>query len=138
MKKYLSILSFLAILVLAITGCVEEDSSKYKSDLKAKVSDLDSHYYKSNRYELYFKDDKLLIINKRVIDKQTSPLDSLFFDEENQDKTFTPTKEYDDVIIKTKGNKYYITIDNVTLEFIKFKEHIIVDSEDVEYIRDKF
>lgn len=138
-KIYLSVISIFTLLILITAGCVqEEDSSKYKSDLKANASDLDGHYYKGYRYQLYFKDDKMLVIKDNIIDKQKSPLDALFVNEENKDKSFTSTKEYQDIKIKTKGNKYYITVDDVTLEFIKFKEHIIVDSEDVEYIRNSF
>lgn len=71
----------------------------------------------------YINDDRKSVIDEIVVSHED--IDSPFFHE-----------EYGNAEIEVKDNKYLITAENgISLEFTKFMDQIIVDSEGMEYIK---
>lgn len=134
MKKSFSFFSLIIICVLLIVGCSEENN--YVSDLDAHERDLDGYFFDSGRYQLYFKDDKMMIIGREIGKDKKSVLDEIYLNK-GVELGGLVMEEYENVEVTTNDNKYTIIVDDFTLEFTKFKDHIIVDSENMEYIRNK-
>ena len=134
MKKSFSFFSLIIICVLLAVGCSEENN--YVSDLDAHERDLDGYFFDSGRYQLYFKDDKMMIIGRDIGKDKKSVLDEIYLNK-GVELGGTVMEEYENVEVTTNDNKYTIIVDDFTLEFTKFKDHIIVDSENMEYIRNK-
>ena len=134
MKKSFSFFTLIIICVLLAVGCSEENN--YVSDLDAHERDLDGYFFDSGRYQLYFKDDKMMIIGRDIGKDKKSVLDEIYLNK-GVELGGTVMEEYENVEVTTNHNKYTIIVDDFTLEFTKFKDHIIVDSEKMEYIRNK-
>ena len=134
MKKSFSFFSLIIICVLLAVGCSEENN--YASDLDAHERDLDGYFFDSGRYQLYFKDDKMMIIGREIGKDKKSVLDEIYLNK-GVELGGTVMEEYENIEVTTNDNKYTIIVDDFTLEFTKFKDHIIVDSENMEYIRNK-
>ena len=134
MKKSFSIFSLIIICVLLAVGCSEENN--YVSDLDAHERDLEGYFFDSGRYQLYFKDDKMMIIGREIGKDKKSVLDEIYLNK-GVELGGSVMEEYENVEVTTNDNKYTIIVDDFTLEFTKFKDHIIVDSENMEYIRNK-
>ena len=134
MKKSFSFFSLIIICVLLAVGCSEENN--YASDLDAHERDLDGYFFDSGRYQLYFKDDKMMIIGREIGKDKKSVLDEIYLNK-GVELGGTVMEEYENVEVTTNDNKYTIKVDDFTLEFTKFKDHIIVDSENMEFIRNK-
>ena len=134
MKKSFSFFSLIIICVLLAVGCSEENN--YVSDLDAHERDLDGYFFDSGRYQLYFKDDKMMIIGREIGKDKKSVLDEIYLNK-GVELGGTVMEEYENVEVTTNDNKYTIKVDDFTLEFTKFKDHIIVDSENMEFIRNK-
>ncbi|MBD8036373.1 protein-disulfide isomerase [Solibacillus sp. A46] len=134
MKKSVSFFSLIIMCVLLAVGCSEENN--YASDLDAHERDLDGYFFDSGRYQLYFKDDKVMIIGREIGKDKKSVLDEIYLNK-GVELGGTVMEEYENVEVTTNDNKYTIKVDDFTLEFTKFKDHIIVDSENMEYIRNK-
>ncbi|WP_339215923.1 protein-disulfide isomerase [Solibacillus sp. FSL W8-0372] len=134
MKKSVSFFSLIIMCVLLAVGCSEENN--YASDLDAHERDLDGYFFDSGRYQLYFKDDKMMIIGREIGKDKKSVLDEIYLNK-GVELGGTVMEEYENVEVTTNDNKFTIIVDDFTLEFTKFKDHIIVDSENMEYIRNK-
>ncbi|MBD8032410.1 protein-disulfide isomerase [Solibacillus merdavium] len=135
MKKSFSFFSLIIICVLLAVGCSEENNN-YSSDLDAHKRDLDGYFFDSGRYQLYFKDDKMMINGRDIGKDKKSVLDEIYLNK-GVELGGTVMEEYENVEVTTNDNKYTIKVDDFTLEFTKFKDHIIVDSENMEFIRNK-
>lgn len=102
--------------------------------LVAKEEDFESHFYESDRYAVYLHEDVLIIYGTFIGDNRKSIIADVLLSGEI-DSPFI-RKEYSDAKVETKGDKYLITAEgDISLEFTKFMEHIIVDSYGMEYIR---
>lgn len=134
MKRSFSFFSLIIICVLLTVGCSEENN--YASDLDAHERDLDGYFFDSGRYQLYFKDDNMMIIGREIGKDKKSVLDEIYLNK-GVELGGSVMEEYENVEVTTNDNKYTIIVDDFTLEFTKFKDHIIVDSENMEYIRNK-
>ena len=133
MKKILSIAMLSIACVLILFGCDQQNSSK-NSDKVAKADDFESHFYQSDRYTIYMHEDELTIDGTFVNDDRKSILDKVVVSEDMDSPHIH--REFANAKVKAKGDKYIITADDgVSLEFTKFMDHIIVDSEGMEYIR---
>lgn len=77
-----------------------------------------------------------MIIGRDIGKDKKSVLDEIYLNK-GVELGGTVMEEYENVEVTTNDNKYTIIVDDFTLEFTKFKDHIIVDSENMEYIRNK-
>lgn len=133
MKKihFLTVLSIVSILMLM--GCDQKASSE-ESSMVAKPEDFETHFYESDRYAISLHKDGLTIYGTFINDDKKSILDKVVVSE-SMDSPFIH-KEYANAKVEVKDDKYIITADDdISLEFTKFMDHIIVDSEGMEYIR---
>ena len=144
MKRWMICLTLLGLFFLQ--GCKEESSivygNGYQSDLKAKAEDLDGYILDSGTYKLHIEDDHMIVIGKISSNNPvTGESDKHVLDEIFEAQGMKPFdsifEEYDDVKIKTKGNVYTISVNDFSIQFLKFKEHILVDKNGHEYIRNK-
>ena len=74
-----------------------------------------------------------------VEDDRKSAIDEFmlsYFETTGEELTAFFQKEFSDAKVEVKGDQYLITADHgFSIEFTKFKAHIIVDTEGMEYIR---
>lgn len=133
MKKILSLAMLIIVCALMLFGCDQQNSSK-NSDKVAKAEDFESHFYQSDRYTIYLHEDGLTIDGTFINDDRKSIIDKVVVSEDMDSPHIH--KELTNAKVKVKGDKYIITADDdISLEFTKFMDHIIVDSEGMEYIR---
>lgn len=135
MKKILLLAILSVTCALMLIGCDQLFSPKEPKKI-AKVEDFETHFYESDRYTIYLDEDKLIIYGALLRDNKKSILNEVVVSDD-MDSPFVH-REFTNAKIKVKGDKYFITADDdVSLEFTKFMDHIIVDSEGMEYIRKK-
>lgn len=83
---------------------------------------------------IYLDENELTINGTFVNDDRKSILDKVVVTEDMESPHVE--REYTNAKVEVKDDKYIITADDgVSLEFTKFKEHIIVDADGMEYIR---
>ena len=142
MKKKCLLFTGIVFIFLLLTAC-SEDVIQYE----AKPSDFGGGGFSNksgqrimvNDGELViisnlFNRDKMVITNNQA--KETS-IDKLFkYDDYPMSEPLE--KVYKDFKITTKGDRYYITIEGMKLEFKKIGQRIIVDEEGVEYFTSKY
>lgn len=133
MKKILSLAMLSIGCALMLFGCDQQGSSN-NSEKVAKAEDFETHYYQSDRYMIYLDENELTINGTFVNDDRKSILDKVVVTEDMESPHVE--REYTNAKVEVKDDKYIITADDgVSLEFTKFKEHIIVDADGMEYIR---
>lgn len=133
MKKILSLAMLSIACALMLFGCDQQNSSK-NSGKVAKAEDFETHFYESDRYTIYLHEDGLTVYGAFINDNRKSILDDVVVSDDMGSPFIH--REFTNAKVEVKGDKYFITADDdISLEFTKFMDHIIVDSEGMEYIR---
>lgn len=134
MKKYLFFASLILLLSLNLAGCSEEMNG-YHSELKVGAKDLHGYSFANNEHQIYLDDHHMLITGRLPYSVENSEsIMTDFLTDQGKKAGDTVFEEYDNVKITAKNNKYSILIEGFSMEFMKFKEHILVDEYGVEYI----
>ncbi|MBM7666005.1 hypothetical protein JOC25_002498 [Solibacillus kalamii] len=110
--------------------CSDHDDSS----LNAEKEDFENVYYESGRYKISLQDNILMIIGTYDPLDKNYVFDNILFSEGAKSGDHIE-KEYKNVIVKTKGDTYYITADDLELTFEKFAAHIITDEDGNEFIK---
>ncbi|MGE7982197.1 hypothetical protein [Solibacillus sp. NPDC093137] len=134
MKKYLFSATLIFLFSLILASCSEETNG-YQSDLKVEAEDLHGYSFANNEYQIYLNDHHMLITGRLPYSIENSKsIMTDFLNDQGKKAGDTVFEEYDDVKITTKNNIYTILIEGFSMEFMKFKEHILVDEYGMEYI----
>ena len=131
MKKVIYLWGLCVLPMLLILGC----SDKNESELTAKKKDFENALFVGNRYQFQIDDDKLLIMGNNFYGEKYS-FDDLLFEDGIPDNNAV-FLEFDHVKVKTKGVDYFITADGISFKLKKFKNHIVMDEEGNEFIRNE-
>jgi len=128
-------LLFISIAFIFLLAACSEDVIQYE----AKPSDFEDGGFE-NKYTqiIAINGEELLFFTSNYVDpKKKTSLDKIF---DSEDSAGNPLdKIYKNFKIKTKKDRYYITVeDGLSLEFKKIGERIIVDEEGVEYYTSKY
>ena len=141
MKK-ISLFATLFISSFALLAACDEKTEVGDSTLTAQAEDFETYFYESDRYSLTLHEDDLTIMGTmgiNVEDGRKSAIDEVIlshFESTEEELTAFFQKEFSDAKVEVQGNQYLITADHgLSLKFTKFKDHIIVDAEGMEYIR---
>ncbi|MER2028298.1 MAG: protein-disulfide isomerase [Solibacillus sp.] len=141
MKK-ISLFATLFISSFTLLAACDEKTAVDYTTLTAQAEDFETYFYESDRYSLTLHEDDLTIMGTmgiNVEDDRKSAIDEVmlsYFESTEEELTAFFQKEFSDAKVEVQGNQYLITADHgLSLEFTKFKDHIIVDAEGMEYIR---
>lgn len=108
----------------------------FRSTLNAEKEDFENVYYESGRYKISLQDNILMIVGTYdTLDKKYA-FDNLLFSEGAKSGEHIE-KEYKNVKVKTEGDTYYISAEDLDLKLEKFAEHIIRDEDGNEFIKKK-
>lgn len=130
MKKIITLCGFTLFFGVLLLGCSDHDDSS----LNAEKEDFENVYYESGRYKISLQDNILMIIGTYDPLDKNYVFDNILFSEGAKSGDHIE-KEYKNVIVKTKGDTYYITADDLELTFEKFAAHIITDEDGNEFIK---
>ncbi|TQR21744.1 protein-disulfide isomerase [Psychrobacillus vulpis] len=135
-KKHTALFFLSISLIFFLAACSEEAK---ESTYIAKASDFEDSGFTSRSSQLIVVvGDELLISANYGHTKEKSSIDNIL-ELENVQSSVRFEKLYKNVKIKTKGDKYYLTADNdISLEFQKIGERIIVDEEGMEYYTQEY
>lgn len=137
MKKIIALLFFSIALIFLLVACSEE---KNESKFIAKASDFEDSGFTSRKGQLIvvIGDELMISANYDPQSKEKSSIDKILESEQVKSGNHF-LKNFKNVIISTKDDKYYISADDgVSLEFQKIGERIIVDEEGMEYYTQEY
>lgn len=127
-------IGFLFLSVIFLLVACSEDVTQYE----ANASDFEDAGFENNKNQRIVVIGKDLFIFGNFNTKKKTSIDKIL-ESENFVSDQSYQKKYKNVKITTKKDKYYITADgDISLEFEKIGDRIIVDEEGVEYFTEKY